>query len=97
MNITIYRSYLKPSLFRLHFDRDMAHREELATHVRKTLFFVTRFGAPAASLAFAKRPLSVWGIMVWKSDPSMTVALEQSLEFLAMVDFMTEMWQSERK
>ncbi|PVF96723.1 hypothetical protein CPB86DRAFT_786652 [Serendipita vermifera] len=92
----------------LHFDRDsakewLAHRQGLVTHVRNALSFVTKFGAPFASLIFAKRPLTIWyamyqmkaGTMVWKADPSMASALEQSLEFLALVDSMTVLWQSE--
>jgi hypothetical protein len=36
------------------------HRDCLATHVRKLVYLVDRFGATATSLALAKRPLSSW-------------------------------------
>ncbi|KAG8778991.1 hypothetical protein FRC16_003546 [Serendipita sp. 398] len=98
------------------------HRAGLVEHIRKLAHFVTRFGATAASLALAKRPLSVWwvcaqikawveffpqfggfselitvdrGTVAWKADPTITRALLQSLDFLAMGDFLTAMWPSD--
>lgn len=108
----------------LIWNTTVAHRADTARHVRKLAYFVARFGATVASLALAKRPLSIWwamyqikalvpyfmpllfwfadlvpplsGVQLWKTDPSLTDALEQSLEFLAVVDFMSVMWPSER-
>ncbi|KAG8811271.1 hypothetical protein FRC18_003586 [Serendipita sp. 400] len=92
----------------LQYERDSAqewldHRAGLVEHIRKLAHFVTRFGATAASLALAKRPLSVWwvcaqikaGTVAWKADPTITRALLQSLDFLAMGDFLTAMWPSD--
>jgi hypothetical protein len=41
----------------------VAHRADMARHVRKLAYFVARFGATVASLALAKRPLSIWWAM----------------------------------
>ncbi|CCA70549.1 hypothetical protein PIIN_04486 [Serendipita indica DSM 11827] len=91
----------------LKYERDSAqewlnHRAGLAAHARKVVYFVSRFGASRAAIALAKRPLSVWwvcsqikaGTAVWKADNTFTQALEQSLDFLAIGDFLTCMWQS---
>jgi len=108
----------------LIWNTTVAHRGDMARHLRKLSYFVARFGATVASLALAKRPLSIWwamyqikalvpcfmplllwfadlvpplsGVQLWKIDPSLTDALEQSLEFLAVADFMSAMWPSER-
>ena len=72
----------------LKYERDSAqewlnHRAGLAAHVRKVVYFISRFGASRAAIALAKRPFSVWwvcaqikaGIAVWKADNTFTQAV----------------------
>ncbi|KIM31558.1 hypothetical protein M408DRAFT_21577 [Serendipita vermifera MAFF 305830] len=73
------------------------HRAWISRRVAKMSQFLARYGIVIASRAIAKRPLSAWtsihqikmGIDVWKSNRSLTAALEQSITFLPAADFMS--------
>lgn len=41
----------------------VTHRANISSHVRKIVYFLTRFGATVAALALAQRPLSIWWAM----------------------------------
>lgn len=80
----------------------LAHRTRIIRHVRMMGYFVAKFGAAVAALTVSKRPLSVWwamyqirsGILLWRANRNLNIALEQSVDLLGIADFMTAMWPS---
>lgn len=78
----------------------LAHRSRMVLCVRIVglVDSVSGVGARAVSM----QALSTWwpmhqiksGIRLWRSNPAMTLALEQSLDLLPASDFITRMWPS---
>lgn len=81
----------------------LAHRAGVAHYVRLVRSIIVDSGVNVSSVAISTRPLSIWwamhqiksGISLWRSYPHQTLALEQSLDFLPTVDFLSAVWPSD--